>query len=55
MVFAFLRLFLCYIFGYDVSVVIHNLSLFRILHTSINEFFYKNPVGKTLNRLSGDI
>lgn len=27
----------------------------RLLHASINRFFNKNPIGKVLNRMSGDI
>ena len=27
----------------------------RLLHASINSFFNKNPIGKVLNRMSGDI
>ena len=51
----FFRVYNSYTFGYDISRIINNVIVFRILHSSLNKFIDKNPIGKILNRLSGDM
>ena len=51
----FFRIYNSYTFGYDISKIINNIVVFRILHSSLNKFIDKNPIGKVLNRLSGDL
>lgn len=51
----FLRILFCYLFGINISMKLHGTMLIRILYSSINSFFNKNPIGKVLNRLSGDL
>lgn len=51
----FLRILFCYLFGINISMKLHGLMLVRVLYSSINGFFNKNPIGKVLNRFSGDL
>ena len=39
----------------NVSANLNKLMMFKILHASLPTFFNKNPTGKILNRLSGDM
>lgn len=42
-------------FGINISTKLHGLMSLKVLYSSINSFFNKNPIGKVLNRFSGDI
>lgn len=53
--FNFVRAFFIFLFSLDVSNKLNTIIIFRMLHASINKFFNRNPIGKVLNRLSGDI
>lgn len=54
-IFPTLRGLFILLFGLSVSKKLNNLIIFRMLHGSMQEFFHKNPIGKILNRLSGDL
>jgi ATP-binding cassette subfamily C (CFTR/MRP) protein 1 len=45
----------CFIYGLGVSRKLNSLIIFRLMHSSLNRFFNKNPVGKVLNRFSDDL
>lgn len=53
--FSMARAFFSLLNSLLVSSRMNKLMLFKILHSSIPNFFNKNPVGKILNRLSGDL
>ena len=38
-----------------ISAKTNTLITYRMLHASINKFYSQNPIGKVLNRLSGDL
>lgn len=52
---TFFRMLFIYMFGISISIKLHGLMLLRILYSSINGFFNQNPIGKVLNRVSGDL
>ena len=54
-IFNFLRIFIVYLFGINISTKLHGSMLIRVLYSSINSFFNKNSIGKVLNRMSGDL
>ena len=50
-----LRLLILYIYGYKVSIRLHRIMTMNIIFSSLNKFINKNPIGKLINRFSGDM
>lgn len=52
---AFVQSYSQLTFGLHVSRKLNTMLVFRLMHASLTKFFNNNPIGKILNRLSGDL